>query len=75
MKKLLEAKQTQVDLISMRRKAMQDSNMLNYQNEYDRITGALINQNPGLEGNARKRLEDRQKDLLALGAKAVEGII
>ena len=33
MKKLLEAKQTQVDLLSMRRKAIQDSNLLNSQNE------------------------------------------
>ena len=31
MKKLLEARQTQVGLISNRRKAIQDSNMLNYQ--------------------------------------------
>ena len=41
MRKLLEAKQTQVDLLSMRRKAIQDSNILNYQNEYNRIVGAL----------------------------------
>ena len=75
MRKLLEAKQTQVDLISMRRKAIQDSNILNYQNEYNRIVGALENQNPGLRGNSRERMEDRKKELMALGAKAVEGII
>ena len=46
MRKLLEAKQTQVDLLSMRRKAIQDSNVLNYQNEYNRIVGALENQKP-----------------------------
>ena len=75
MRKLLEAKQTQVDLLSMRRKAIQDSNILNYQNEYNRIVGALENQNPGLHGNSRERMEDRKKELMALGAKAVEGII
>ena len=75
MKKLLEAKQTQVDLLSMRRKAIQDSNLLNYQNEYNRIVGALENQNPGLQGNSRERMKDRKKELMALGAKAVEGII
>ena len=46
MKKLLEAKLTQVDLLSMRRKTIQDSNVLNYQNGYNRIVGALENQNP-----------------------------
>ena len=75
MKKLLEAKQTQVDLLSMRRKAIQDSNVLNYQNEYNRIVGALENQNPGLHGNSRERMEDRKKELMALGAQAVDGII
>ena len=75
MRKLLEAKQTQVDLIAMRRKAIQDSNVLNYQNEYNRIVGALENQNPGLLGKSREMMEDRKRQLTALGAKAVEGII
>ena len=75
MKKLLEAKQTQVDLLSMRRKAIQDSNILNYQNEYNRLVGVLENQNPGLHGNTRQRLKDRQDELMALGAKAVDGIV
>ena len=75
MKKLLEAKQTQVDLLSMRRKSIQDSNLLNYQNEYNRIVGALVNQNPGLRGSSRARMEDRKKELMELGAQAVGGII
>ena len=54
MGKLLEAKQTQVDLISMRRKAIQDSNVLNYQNEYNRIVGAL-------EVETQDYIEDREK--------------
>ena len=75
MKQLLEAKQTQVDLLSMRRKAIQDSNLLSYQNEYDRLAGVLENSNPGLRGNSRARLEQRQQELMALGAKAVDGIV
>ena len=75
MRKLLEAKQTQVDLLSMRRKAIQDSNVLNYQNEYNRIVGALENQNPGLHGNSRERMEDRKRELMSLGAQAVGGIV
>ena len=75
MRKLLEAKQTQVDLLSMRRKAIKDSNRLNYQNEYNRLTGVLENSNPGLRGNSRARLEQRQQELMALGAQAVDGIV
>ena len=59
----------------MRRTAIQDSNVLNYQNEYNRIVGALENQNPGLLGKSREMMEDRKRQLTALGAKAVEGII
>ena len=74
MKKLLEARQTQVDLLSLRRKAIQDSNRLNYQNEFNRL-GVLENSNPGLHGNTRARLVQRQEELMALGAKAVDGIV
>ena len=52
MKDLLKAKQTQVDLISHRRKSIQDSNILNYQNEYNRLRGVLENSNPGLHGKS-----------------------
>ena len=75
MKKLLDARQTQVDLLSMRRKAIQDSNLLKYQNEYNRLAGVLENSNPGLRGNSRARLEQRQQELMTLGAQAVDGIV
>ena len=75
MKKLLEAKQTQVDLISLRRKAIQDSNRLNYQNEYDRIRGVLSKRNEGIIDPTRERLEQRQAELVALGAQAVNNIV
>ena len=59
----------------MRRKAIQDSNILNYQNEYNRLAGELEKSNPGLKGNSRARLIQRQEELMALGAKAVDGIV
>ena len=75
MKQLLEAKQTQVDLISLRRKAIQDSNRLNYQNEFDRIRGVLSKRNEGIIDPTRERLEQRQAELVALGAQAVNNIV
>ena len=75
MKKLLEAKQTQVDLITHRRKAIQDGNRINYQNEYNRIRNLLENQNPGLLGNSAERLRQRTQELRALGALSVDNII
>ena len=75
LKKLLEARQTQVDLISNRRKAIQDSNVLNYQQEYDRIRGALSNQNEGLMGNSLERMRQRESELELLGARAVNRIV
>ena len=74
MKKLLDAKQTQVDLIAHRRKAIQDGNVVNYQNEFNRIQGMLAKQNEGLRGNSLQRLLNRQVELEMLGAKAVDGI-
>ena len=75
MKKLLEAKNTQVHLLTHRRKAIQDSNVLNYQNEFNRIQGLLENQNPGLHGRSRQSLTQRADELKRLGAEAVEGIV
>ena len=74
MKKVLDAKQTQVDLITHRRKALLDSNLGSNQNEYSRILGVLERQNPGLNSETRQSLEQRIKSLKELGAKAIEGI-
>ena len=61
--------------ISQRRKAIQDSNVLNYQNEYNRIRGVLESQKPGLRGNTLERLRQREGELALLGAKAVSNIV
>ena len=72
MKDLLKAKQTQVDLISHRRKSIQDSNILNYQNEYNRLRGVLENSNPGLHARSLPMVQNRQLDLMRLGAIATQ---
>ena len=72
MKDLLKAKQTQVDLISHRRKSIQDSNILNYQNEYNRLRGVLENSNPGLRARSLPMVQNRQLDLMRLGAIATQ---
>ena len=53
-KKLLEAHQTKAALTSFRRKAIEDQNRLNYQNEYDRIRGVLSQNLTGLGENQLK---------------------
>ena len=72
MKDLLKAKQTQVDLLSHRRKSIQDSNILNYQNEYNRLRGVIESQNPGLMGHTLDSIVARQKQLENLGALATQ---
>ena len=72
MKDLLKAKQTQVDLLSHRRKSIQDSNILNYQNEYNRLRGVIESQNPGLMGHTIDSIVARQKQLENLGALATQ---
>jgi hypothetical protein len=74
MRNLLKARQTQVDLISLRRKTLQDSNLINYQREYDRIRGLLSKQNEGLWQNTIERMRQREGELALLGAKAIDTI-
>ena len=58
----------------MRKKALQDSVLVNRQNEYNRLLGVLQKQNIGLNSETRQSLRDRIKNLEELGAKAVQGI-
>ena len=74
MRNLLKARQTQVDLISLRRKTIQDFNVINYQREYDRIRGLLSKQNVGPGQNAIERMRQREGELAMLGAQAVDNI-
>ncbi len=69
---LMRSKQAQVALISMRRKSIQDSNVLNYQNEYNRLRGVVENTNPGLHGDTLDSIRDRQRQLVQLGAMATQ---
>ena len=63
-KKLLEAKQSKVALVSLKNKWRRQQDKLNYQSEYDRIRGLL--ESSVLKGTSSKHLEDRQKKLLNL---------
>ena len=74
MRNLLKARQTQVDLMSLRRKTIQDSNVINYQREYDRIRGLVSKQTVGLGQNTIERMRQREGELAMVGAKAVDTI-
>ena len=63
-KKLLEAKQSKVALVSLKNKWRRQQDKLNYQSEYDRIRGLL--ESSVLKGTSTKYLEDRQKKLLSM---------
>ena len=61
-KKLLEAKQSKVALVSLKNKWRRQQDKLNYQSEYDRIRGLL--ESSVLKGVSTKHLEDRQTKML-----------
>ncbi len=74
MKKLLKAHQTKTASLALRRKWLNDSNVYNYQNEYERIRGVLSKNNPGLGQQTIERLQQREDELRNLGAQAVNKI-
>ena len=61
-KKLLEAKQSKVALVSLKNKWRRQQDKLNYQSEYDRIRGLL--ESSILKGTSTVHLKNRQKQLL-----------
>ena len=66
----LDAYNTKKSLLLHRKKILEDQNRINYQSEYNRLMGALgVN---GHTGVTIKRLEDRKKKLIELGAKATD---
>ena len=56
-KKLLEAKQAKVGLISLRNKWRQQQDKYNYQSEYDRIRGLL--ESSALKGTSSHHIKNR----------------
>jgi hypothetical protein len=72
LKKELEARQTLVSSISLRRQFLKRQKIANYQNEHDRIANIM---NTNLVSNTTKmQLQQRVRNLQQLGAMAVSGI-
>ena len=72
-KKILDAYKTRHASLEFRRDAINGQNKLNYQIEYDRIRNEL--KHSILPHKTREELIKREKDLLDLGVKAVDGIV
>ena len=67
--RLLKAKETQSALITQRKHILQAANRATYQNEYNRLVGALsVNGHRGETNESRKQKIDRMKELVSLGA-------
>ena len=73
MAKLLQAHETKAKSIHFRKNAIHRQQVANYQNEYDRIRGALT-RTILHDCISRASLLKRQYDLQKLGAKAIDGI-
>ena len=66
----LDAYDTKKRLMLHRKDILEKQNRINYQNEYNRLVGALrVN---GHNGTTIARLEDRKRRLVELGAQAVD---
>ena len=66
-KHMMEMHENKEKSIHFRKKLLQDQTMANYQNEYERIRGAL--EHTMLTHGARATLERRENELKGFGAK------
>ena len=69
----LEAHQTKAALITLRKSYIENQKRHNYNNEYERLIGVLINKAITHSANS-DHLKSRMKQLEHLGSKAVTGI-
>ena len=68
-RRLLQAKQTQSSLIENRKRYLEAQNRVNYQDEFNRLVGALnVNGHAGETNDSRRQKRDRMKDLIYKGA-------
>ena len=65
---------TKQSSIHFRKNALDRQTVSNYQNEYNRVRGELSNTVLS-NGLTKRRLEERQAELLKLGASAVNSIV
>ena len=68
-RRLLQAQQTQSSMIENRKRFLEAQNRVNYQNEFNRLVGALnVNGHAGETIDSNRRKRDRIKELLEKGA-------
>ena len=72
-KDMLEAHELKAKNIHFRTKLLQDRRKASYQNEYDRLRGAVSHTT--VSEQTKAIIEKRQADLIKLGALALPGIL
>ena len=68
-KEMLEAHELKAKSIHFRNKLLRDRKRASYQNEYDRLRGAI--ENTVVTSHTREIIEKRKDELLKLGASAL----
>ncbi len=71
-KHMMEMHEIKEKSIHFRKKLLEDRAKVNYQNEYDRIRGALAHSVVPVQ--TKRTIEQRMKDLETLGAFAVQNL-
>ena len=67
-RRLLQARETQSSMIENRKRFLEAQNRVNYQNEFNRLVGALnVNGHAGETVDSRRQKSDRIKDLIYKG--------
>ena len=69
---MMEMHELKQKSIHFRKQLLENRAKVNYQHEYDKIRGALAHTVVPIQ--TKRNIEQRMKDLEALGAKAVSGI-
>ena len=67
-KHMMEMHEMKAKSIHFRKKLLEDQTISNYQNEFEKIRGALAH-NRGLTMHSKHTLERREAELISLGAK------
>ena len=73
--KQLDAHQTKVASIQIRKKMLERQKVHNYQNEYDRIRGLIAQNVVKNGGHSLDGLKRRASELKKLGAKVIDHIV
>jgi len=71
LKALREAQDSKVESVHLRKSWLDTQKRTNYQNEYDRLRNSISHTT---SRSSRSYIEDRMKQLVKLGAMAIDGI-